>query len=105
MAGPFRGGGGVKGRTIKEKITFFGTFFFKRSKISTAIKLEGGRGVRLNGPTIKRRTFFLRLPLGIIHSYKRALLQKDPLYKLLNAQHREYSAILTAPFIIPYTVH
>ena len=39
-------GGGVKGRTIKEKITFFLTFFFQRSKISTAINLEGGRGFR-----------------------------------------------------------
>ena len=32
-------GGGVKGRAIKEKITFFVTFFFQSSKISTAIKL------------------------------------------------------------------
>ena len=39
MAGPR-----VKGRAIKEKITFFGTFFFQRSKISMAIKLEGGEG-------------------------------------------------------------
>ena len=28
MARPLRGGGGVKGRAIKEKITFFETFFF-----------------------------------------------------------------------------
>ena len=34
---PLRGGG-VKGRAIKEKRTFFRTFF----PISTAIKLEGG---------------------------------------------------------------
>ena len=27
MARPLREGGGVKGRAIKEKITFFGTFF------------------------------------------------------------------------------
>ena len=37
MAGPLRGGG-VKGRAI----------FFWRLKISTAIKLEGGRGLGLN---------------------------------------------------------
>ena len=34
-------GGGVKGRAIKKKRTFF-----QRTKISTAIKLEGGREVR-----------------------------------------------------------
>ena len=39
---------------------FFGTVFFQRSKISTAIKLEGG-GLGINGPAIKRKTFFLRL--------------------------------------------
>ena len=27
MAGPLREGGGVKGRAIKEKKSFFGTFF------------------------------------------------------------------------------
>ena len=32
--------------------------FFQRSQISTAIKLEGGGGLGLNGPAIKRRTFF-----------------------------------------------
>ena len=37
IAGPLRGGG-VKGRVIKEKIAFFGTFF---SNVSLAIKLEG----------------------------------------------------------------
>ena len=45
MAGLLRDGGGVKYQAIKGKITFFETFF-KRSKISTAIKLEGGGGVR-----------------------------------------------------------
>ena len=35
-------GGGVKGRAIKEKKTFFGTFF---SNVPTAIKLEGGGGL------------------------------------------------------------
>ena len=47
MAGPLRGwGGGVKGRAIKEKIIFFGTFFSNVPKFLTAIKLEGDRGVR-----------------------------------------------------------
>ena len=55
MTGPSRGGG-VKGRAIKEKITFFWTFF--GSKISTAIMLEGGGGLGLYGPAI----FFLPLP-------------------------------------------
>ena len=58
MAGPLRGRGRVKGRTIKEKRTFFRTFFFQRSKISTAIVLEGEGGLGLNGHAIKRRTFF-----------------------------------------------
>ena len=51
MAGPLRGGGGVKGRAIKEK-----KLFFDLSKISRAIKIEGGGGLGLNGPAIKRRT-------------------------------------------------
>ena len=46
MSGPLRGGGGVKGRAIKEKIKFFGTFF---------------------GPAIKN--FFLRLPLYSLYKY------------------------------------
>ena len=70
MARPLRGGVGVKGRAIKEKITFFGTCFFQRSKISMAIKLEGGGGLGLNDPANKRRTFFLRLPLSALCLYK-----------------------------------
>ena len=63
MAGPLRGEwGGVKGQAIKEKITFFVIFFFQSSKISTAIKLDGGEGLGLNGPTIKRRIFFCGFP-------------------------------------------
>ena len=46
MAGPLR------------KKLFFFNLFFQRSKISTAIKLEDGRGLGLNGPAIKTRTFF-----------------------------------------------
>ena len=46
-----------KGRAIKEKRKLFLEPFFQRSKVSTAIKLEGG-GLGLNGPGIKRRTFF-----------------------------------------------
>ena len=45
LARPLRGGEGVKGRAIMVKNTFF-YIFFQRSKILTAIKLEGGRGVR-----------------------------------------------------------
>ena len=53
MAGQLRGGRGVK-----EKITFFGTFFFQRSTIPTAIKLEGGKGgLGLNGP-LREDLFF-----------------------------------------------
>ena len=56
-----RGGrGGVKGRAIKEKITFFGTFFCQRSKISTAIKLEGegAGGYALMGRPFREELFF-----------------------------------------------
>ena len=56
MAGPLRGGGGgVKGRAIKEKRTFL-TFFLQRSK------LEGGGGLGLNGTAIEGRTFFCGFP-------------------------------------------
>ena len=51
---------GVKGRAIKE--TFF-YHFFQRSKISTAIKLEGGGGLGLNGPAIKIIFFFFAASL------------------------------------------
>ena len=37
-----KGGGEVKGRDIKEKITFYGTFFSQHSNFPTAIVLEGG---------------------------------------------------------------
>ena len=54
------GGDAVKGRAIKEKKLFWEPFF---SNIPTAIKLEGGRGLGLNGRANKRRPFFiLRLP-------------------------------------------
>ena len=46
MAGPLRGGGGVKGLTIKEKITFFKTFY---------------RYSDLNGLIIKNKLIF-KLP-------------------------------------------
>ena len=45
MAGPLRGGAG-KELGHQGKNNFFWNLFFKRSKISTAIKLEGGRGFR-----------------------------------------------------------
>ena len=47
-------GGGVKGRAIKEKELYFKPFFptFQNFYGDYAIK-----GVRLNGPAIKRRTF------------------------------------------------
>ena len=48
----------LNGRASEEKKKIFLEPFFQRSQISTAIKLEGRRGVRPNGPAIKRRTFF-----------------------------------------------
>ena len=57
IAGPLRGGGGVKGRAIMEKIIFW-HLFFQRSNLPGAMKLEGGWGLGLNGQAIKRRTFF-----------------------------------------------
>ena len=41
MDGPLRGGGGVKGRAIKEKRIFFGTFF---SNVSKFLRLLSSRG-------------------------------------------------------------
>ena len=52
LNGPAIKNGGRRGWAIKEKITFSGNLFFQRSKISTAIKVEGGGGLDLNGPAI-----------------------------------------------------
>ena len=51
-------GGGVKGRAIKEKRTFFGTFFSNVPKFQRPLSLRGGGGLGLNGPAIKRRIYF-----------------------------------------------
>ena len=58
MAGLLRGGGGVKGRSIKEKRTFLGTFFFNVPTFQQPFSSRGGGGLGLNGPAINRRTFF-----------------------------------------------
>ena len=60
MAGPLRRGGGVKGWAIKEKKTFFGTFFSNVPKVQQALSSRGGGGggLGLNGPAIKRTPFF-----------------------------------------------
>ena len=57
MAGPLRGGR-VKGRAIKGKITFFGTFFSNVPKFQRPLSSRGRGGFGLNDPAIKRRTFF-----------------------------------------------
>ena len=59
MAGPLKGGGGLKGRAIKKKKKFFTLFFVQRSNFPTAIKLEG-RGQALMARPL-RQDFFLRL--------------------------------------------
>ena len=53
-----RGGGGGKGRAIKEKITFFGTFFSNVPKFQRPFSSRGGGKLDLNGPAIMKRTFF-----------------------------------------------
>ena len=53
MAGPIRGGG-VKGRAIKETN---GTFFANVPTFQRPLSSRGG-WLGLNGPAIKRRTFF-----------------------------------------------
>ena len=59
--------------------------FFQRSKISTAIKLGGWRGLGLNGPAIKRRTFFaasLRSKVGVkLERYQRSIYIFFPIRK------------------------
>ena len=52
------------GRAIKEKRIFLKPFF-QRAKILTAIKLEGGEGLGLNGSDIKRRTIFFAASLTV----------------------------------------
>ena len=59
---------GVNGRASKEKELFL-NIFFQRSKISTAIKLEGRGGLGLNGPAIKRRTFFAASLMSLSYGY------------------------------------
>ena len=54
MAGP---GLRVRAGPVGKKELFLEPFFFQRSKISTAIKLEGGGGLGLNGSAIKKRFF------------------------------------------------
>ena len=54
MAGPLRGGG-VKGQAIKEKNW---NLFFQRSKFQRQLSSRMGGGLGINGPAIKRRTFF-----------------------------------------------
>ena len=59
MARPLRGGGGLKGRAIKEKITFFKTFFSSVPKFQRPLSSRGGGWLGLNGQAIKRRTLSL----------------------------------------------
>ena len=67
MAGPLKGGGGgVKGRAINEKRTFFGTFFFQSSNVSKAIKFEEGRVDQ--PPAIKSRLFSDKMYENIQHA-------------------------------------
>ena len=53
--------GGGKGRAIKEKKTFFITFFFQRSNFPKAIKLEGG-GQVLMARLLREELFFCGFP-------------------------------------------
>ena len=69
MAGQLKGGGGVKGRAIKEKRTFVGTFFSNVPKFQRPLSSRGGGGLGLNGLAIKRITLFLRLPLHTIQFF------------------------------------
>ena len=51
-----RGGGGVKGRAIKEKIIFLGTFFSNVPKFQRPLSSRGG-------PVNKRRSLFFAASL------------------------------------------
>ena len=55
MAGPLRGVR-VKGRAIKEKITFF-SLFFQLFNVPTAIKLEGGGSALIARP-LREKLYF-----------------------------------------------
>ena len=49
-----RMGGGGKGHSIKENITFYEPFF-PTAKVTAAIKLEGGGGECLNALPLKKK--------------------------------------------------
>ena len=62
MAEPLRGGrGGLKGRAIKEKRDF-SNLFSNVPKFQRPLSWMGRWGLGLNGPAIKRRTFFSGFP-------------------------------------------
>ena len=65
MAGPLRGGGGLKGRPLrKKKISgYFMTKKRRRIKSSIAIKPEGWGGGKALMAQPLREEFFYRLPL------------------------------------------
>ena len=64
MAGPLRGGGGVKVRAIKGKKNFF----FNLPKFQRPLSSKGEGGLGLNDPAIKKRTSF-SAPLSEINFY------------------------------------
>ena len=99
MSGPLRGAKGLKGRAIKEKKTFFGTFFSQRSNDPTAIKLEGGGWLGLNGLAIKR-TFFLRLPLAKMYYFVSSYLKN----RSITHKSTQHALICPAILFIIYTL-
>ena len=56
-------GGGSRGPGHQGKNNFFWNLFYNVPKSQRPLSSRGGGGLGLNGPAVKRRTFFLRLPL------------------------------------------
>ena len=82
MAGPLRGGGGVKDKAIKEKRTFLEPFSSTFQNFNGHLARRGG-GLGLKCPAIERRTFFAAFLNNVDKTYKARLSKRRFTYETL----------------------